>query len=304
MTRLAKAVSPLGLVAVLGAVVGFAAPAYADNAYTCCDFNWGDAFGPCVAQPGRCGHSHDFVIQLSQLTSADPTDPSAKGDGNLRPGTTSVRFPDFVNGYVVWSTSKPWTGVCLFGPGASEPAGCLQMSLAPGIGAAGIELILPGSWDSITRCFGAPDASGSCDSPGDLNDPTVTAISGSCCLPTESLWADNDPVNGSWYVAYGQEIPGVPPPIVTFDPNGVILPFAEDEGMHVDTYGPVPDRCLAEFQEPPMCGQFPVGIVTPAVEAVTTVSAGGCSMGGSTDPGVGALVGLSLFIVSRRRRAP
>jgi hypothetical protein len=256
------------------------------NRSSCCELPSGQAAGACVAQPGACASSAPFSVWLWQL------DAAAAAGWPLRPGAADVTFPDGVNGYLFRSDAAPWFGFCLDAPspgdpthaGPTEPVGCLSLSMAPGVGAAGATVDLPidPRWDAFQICFGAA-TDGGCAGPGDPEDATLspTPVSHSCCGPAQLFTAPSAQRPTEWEIGIGQEIPGVPPPIVVFGPDGGIIPYARQN--EDDTYGPVPPRCLSEYHQPANCGQPPdAGVPDAGASAAAPASAAvveeGCSV--------------------------
>jgi hypothetical protein len=269
------------IVAVIGSAV--ARPAEAENKHACCTTSNN---GACVAQGGPCSDTTSYGIDLSNLTEVW----SPSGDCNVYfdypeagiecdgwpsdPISTNATFPSGIDGYMTWSQSPPWLGLCLIQPSAqdpmheriAEPIGCMNVSLSPGVGAAieRFEFPLSPMWDAWQLCYGSPP----CANVNDRLDPSVspTPVSGSCCAGAQLL-RDSDHVAGNaseWTVSIGQALPGIPPPEVFQGPDGDILPNCDHStGANFVTYCdpaagysavPVPDVCLGAYNEPAACG--------------------------------------------------
>jgi MYXO-CTERM domain-containing protein len=241
-----------------------AADADAQNKYLCCALS---GQGACVAQSAPC--SEALGVALSDLPADAVAVPQLVAEAS---------FPAGVDGYVSWSQSTPRVGFCLVAPSAqdplhaepTEPVGCIQLSLSPGIGAAIANYIFPvdSRWDAFELCYGAQLTSSNveqytsqgqpapCQNVNDLLDPTVspTPASGSCCEPAQllvpgDLVADNAT---KWSVGIAQEIPGVPPNQLVFTADGGLHAYPEwDAG---DYLGAVPPVCLDAYNEPKNCG--------------------------------------------------
>jgi hypothetical protein len=235
---------------VMGALVSRSA--VADDKYSCCDLTVRD--GACIAQSKPCAQPSSFGVALSDLSSD-----SAAG-WPLPPGDVNASFPAGEDGYVSFTQSAPWLGFCLDAPagqdpmheGPTEPIACLTLSMAPGVSAEMATATVPidPRWDGYQLCYGGPtgpmDGGGGCQSVNAMNDPTISSTpgSGSCCGPAH-------PLLGNQIVA-NQEIPGVPPPVLVFGPDGgIVFTYNPDAG---DTLAGVPKACLGAFNEPSGCG--------------------------------------------------
>jgi hypothetical protein len=243
----------------------------------------------------------------------------------VHPGDLDSSFPDGTNGYLEWvkAPNPAWVGLCLDAPssadpmhaGPTEPLGCMRFSLKPGVVAQMARFHFPADprWDGFQFCYGAPTNDGGepCNSINDLDDPTVspTPVSGSCCSGAQLL--RERAADGEWEVGLGQEIPGAPPPVLLYAPDGGIDLTFED----ADTFGGVPDECLSAFNEPANCGTPPTtngppqapAIQGAAVQAAGMTSGGkGCAIGSAGVPSLalfGVVVGAAGVVARRRRLA-
>jgi MYXO-CTERM domain-containing protein len=301
--------------------------AEAENKYLCCALS---GQGACVAQSAPCAVGAG--VALSDLPDNAGSPRSAR--------VTQASFPSGVDGYVSWSVSTPRVGLCLVAPSGAdpmhtapaEPVGCIQLSLAPGIGAAMANYVFPvdSRWDAYEFCYGRQLNSSNaaqytedgkvatCANVNDLLDPTVspTPLSGSCCAPTQLLRPGDHPAGnaGVWSVGIGQEIPGVPPNELIFSADGGLHAYPEfDAG---DYLGDVPSACLAAYNEPENCGTPPASQGVGFSESALTTDGGapcvtcdeppssvptgdghssGCSVGDG--PGAAARIGFTALLV-------
>jgi hypothetical protein len=247
-------------------------PAEADDENLCCNLASEDVFGACVASGSSCPLPEPYGVALSDVA----------GDGGgfpLPAGATNPSFPTGTDGYLSWTKKAPWLGFCLDAPsakdpkhaGPTEPIGCLTVSLAPGVGAELETLQFPidARWDGYQICYGAPRAAGvkqygpdggsvACANVNDAFNQTVspTPVSGSCCGAARLLTAGDVGSNRSeWSVTLTEELPGIPPPVVAYSPDGgIVLSFNPDAG---DYLGSPPDACLAAYGESKGCGTPP-----------------------------------------------
>jgi hypothetical protein len=258
-----KLIWPLAIVLLSIAV---ARGAQAQNLYLCCDLAI-RTDGSCISQSTPCAESTQYGIALSNVSV------SAAQEYPLEPGYAGAYFPPGVDGYMSWSQITPWVGFCLDAPstkdpahaGPTEPIGCLAISLAPGIGGemADVEFPMSSRWDAYQLCYGpengAADSGTACHNPNDLNDPTVSAtpVSASCCGPSALLRAPADLGSNAneWHIGLADEIPGVPPPILVYAPDGgVVADYDPDAG---DYFGEIGDACVNAYNERAGCGSPP-----------------------------------------------
>lgn len=249
-----------------------------------------------------CTQSAPFGASLS-----DAPSPSSAVEAS---GFDDASIPSSAAASLYWQSSPPWSGFCLSGNDAGEPIGCLGISLSPGVGANLAQYWAPADprWDAYRLCYGAAP----CQEPNDLDDSsvTLTPATDSCCGPVE-------PFSGGT-IEIDQEIPGVPPPVVIYGPDGGVVPYFADDGG--DTFGGPPSTCATAYNEPSNCGQPPAldgGGQSPnaatqaatsdasSASAIDADTAPGCSVGSPSGYGrslvtVAPILGLML---ARRRRA-
>jgi hypothetical protein len=328
------------LAALLGLAVVLGAPsALADNKYACCEPAAGHTSASCIAQPGSCSlpatggaelalYWADFRsdgwevdgdippwLTCNEKVTNGATCPSGwYFDPPLHPGELDGSFPDGTIGYLEWQAQPDpaWTGVCLLAPSAddpmhenaTEPGGCWAFSLAPGAGAETLRLDLAPDprWDGYELCYGAAP----CNAGQAGVDPTIGATpgTGACCAPAHTFATGAVALtNGGWEIGLGQAVPGVPPPVLAYLPDGGIDYAWEGDA---DTFGP-PVGCLPGYHEPANCGAPPPAPASDPPDAGDSAASGGGGGGGcaiaapsaASLPAYGALV---LGYVARRRR--
>jgi hypothetical protein len=241
--------------------------------FLCCDMSPG-ASGACVAQDSAC--AENVGVELSDVP--DDFSCNSMGACALDSRVRHASFPSGTDGYAWWSTTTPAVGLCLVAPSSSDPAhaqateplGCIELSIAPGVGAAMARYTFPvdSRWDAYEICYGALlsaratenyAADGGplpCADVNDLLDTTVTPtpVSHSCCASAEML-RPGDQGGSTWTIFIGQEIPGVPPNEVVLTADGGLRAYPEwDAG---DSLGDVPGTCLRAYNEPANCGSPP-----------------------------------------------
>ncbi|HTB72095.1 MAG TPA: hypothetical protein VK762_02565 [Polyangiaceae bacterium] len=322
--------------------------AAAADQYLCCDLTVKD--GACVGQSSPCPQSSAWWVTLSDLSA------SAAAGWPLVAGDINASFPSGTDGYASWTPQGPWVGFCLDAPapqdpthaGPTDPIGCISLSLAPGVGAQSAEFGFPVDprWDGYQLCYGPPngpsDSGVACQNPNDVSDLTVSLTpSGSCCGSAHVLAeSDYGAGAGEWQTVVNQEIPGVPPPVIVYGPDGGIVSYyappiittGPDGGLEYmpaayDTLGALPDACVPAYNEPTACGQPPpaggprpgeLGASSGSVDAAAESGAGagagdagnsgGCSVNATTSGrgGAGAFAlafGLLGLVLTRRRSA-
>lgn len=242
--------------------------AAAQDANLCCSL--AAAQGTCVAQANPCNESALYGVAFSDVTDAS--------------------FPSGTDGYMAWSESTPRMGLCLVAPSASDPAhaeptepvGCIQVSLSPGVGADIAQYVFPvdSRWNAYEFCYGPPLSSSSveqygadggapCANVNDLLDSTVspTPASGSCCGAAQLLRSGNLLNSNEWTVTIAEEIPGVPPTQVLYGPDGgIVASAAASDGG--DYLGGPPHQCSGAYDEPEKCGQpIDASVLAPGIQA-------------------------------------
>jgi hypothetical protein len=240
--------------------------------YLCCDMTHG---GACTAQADPCAPV--VGVELRDLTAAETQ------GWTLEPRITNASFPPGTDGYAYWSLAAPRMGLCLVAPNLAdpmhgaptEPVGCLQLSIGPGIGAAIAQYTIPVDprWDAYQFCYGpqldagragsaiqfTPDGQlAVCASVNDLLDERVapTPVSGSCCAPAIAFRPEDLSSVTTWTIGIGEEIPGVPPNQIYITVDGGLHAYPQwDAG---DQAANVPSHCLTTyFNQPANCGSPP-----------------------------------------------